>query len=81
MKIGARNASLHFDHTVLAELIARRWKHDRAYFTPSERARGAWLQAPWWWQPGRSALELHWSRRAVSADLLPPPQAMLDGAA
>jgi hypothetical protein len=27
-KFRARTASLHFDHTVLAELIARRWKED-----------------------------------------------------
>jgi hypothetical protein len=25
----ARSASLHFDHTVMAELIARRWNQDR----------------------------------------------------
>ena len=25
----ARSASLHFDHAVLAELIARRWNQDR----------------------------------------------------
>jgi hypothetical protein len=31
-KIRARSASLHFDHTVLTELIARRWKQDRPYF-------------------------------------------------
>jgi hypothetical protein len=30
-KFRARSASLHFDHTVLAELIARRWKGDRRY--------------------------------------------------
>jgi ribonuclease HI len=28
-KIRAKSASLHFDHTVLAELIARRWHRDR----------------------------------------------------
>jgi hypothetical protein len=28
-KFRARTASLHFDHTVLAELTARRWKEDR----------------------------------------------------
>jgi hypothetical protein len=30
-KIRARSASVQFDHTVLAELIARRWKQDRPY--------------------------------------------------
>jgi hypothetical protein len=43
-KIRARSASLHFDHTVLAELIAWRWHQYR--------------RAPWWWQPNRSAREL-----------------------
>jgi hypothetical protein len=28
-KIRAKSASLHFDHTGLAELIARRWNQDR----------------------------------------------------
>jgi hypothetical protein len=28
-KIRAKSASLHFDHTVLGELIARRWHRDR----------------------------------------------------
>lgn len=36
-----------FDHSVLAELIARRWKHDRPYFTLNERGQGAWLEASW----------------------------------
>lgn len=31
-RIRARNANLHFDHTILAELIARDWKQDRPYF-------------------------------------------------
>lgn len=30
-KFRVRSASLNFDHTILAELIARRWKEDRAY--------------------------------------------------
>jgi hypothetical protein len=40
-KFRARNASLHFDHTVLAHLIARRWKEDRPYFALRKIARGA----------------------------------------
>jgi hypothetical protein len=39
-KFRARTASLHFDHTVLAELIARRWKDDRPYL-PWARTRRA----------------------------------------
>ena len=80
----AGNGHADFDRSVLAELIARRWKQDRAYFTPSKRAPGAWLMASWWRQPGRSALELPWSRRdgcIAGADRLPPLQAVFDGAA
>jgi len=33
-KIRAKSASLRFDHTGLAELIARRWNQDRQYFAP-----------------------------------------------
>jgi hypothetical protein len=69
MKIGETSASLHIDHTVLAELIARRWKQDRPYFTLNKKACGAWLQASRWRPPGRSALEMHGSRRA-RGDLL-----------
>jgi hypothetical protein len=84
MKFGERSASPHIDHTLLAELIARRWKQNRPHFTLNERSRGAWLQASWWRPPGRRVMELHWSRRAprmASADLLPLPQAASDGAA
>jgi hypothetical protein len=60
----AGNGHAGFDHSVLAELIARRWKQDRPYFTLIEPTRGAWLEASWRRQPGRSTLELHWSRAA-----------------
>ena len=78
----AVNRHADFDHSVLAELIARRWKQDRSYFT-RRKPRGARLQASWWRQPGRSAMELHWSHRApgiAQADRLPPPPAVFDGA-
>jgi hypothetical protein len=80
----AGNGHADFDHSVLAELITRRWKQDRPYFTLNERAPGAWLEASWRRQPGRSALQLHWSHHApciASADLLPPPRAVFEGAA
>ena len=79
----AGNRHADFDHTVLAELITRRWKQDRPHFTLNETSRGAWLEASWRRQPGRSALKLHWSRHApcIAADLLPPPHAVFDGAA
>jgi hypothetical protein len=38
-KIRARSAGLHFDHTVLAELIVRRWRQDRRYYAPALRAK------------------------------------------
>ena len=83
MKIDASSANLRFDHTVLAQLIARRWKQERPYFTLNERPRGAWLQASWERQPGRTALELRWFRRApciASADRLAPARAAFRGA-
>jgi hypothetical protein len=36
----AVNQHADFDHSVLAELIAPRWKQDRSYFTLNERSRG-----------------------------------------
>jgi len=80
----AGNGHADLGHTILAELIARRWKQNRPYFTLIKRARGAWLEASRRRQPGRSAMELHWSRCApciASADRLPPLQAVFDGAA
>jgi hypothetical protein len=77
----AGNGHADFDHSVLAELIAWRWKQHRPYFTLNERA---WLEASWRRQPGRSALKLQWSRHApciASADLPPPPQAVFEGVA
>jgi|HubBroStandDraft_1064217.scaffolds.fasta_scaffold173278_2 hypothetical protein len=64
MKIGINHASANFDHTVLAEVISRRWREDRLFFTLNRGAHGARLEASWLQQPANSALELHWSRRA-----------------
>ena len=80
----AGNGNTDFDHRVLAELIARRWKQERGYFALNKSARGAWLEASWWRQPNRSALQLHWSHRAAfmaRADLFSPPQTVFEGAA
>jgi hypothetical protein len=41
----ALDGHAEFDHSVLAELIAWRWKEDRPYFTLNERGQGAWLEA------------------------------------
>lgn len=43
MKMGLSRASTHFDYTVLAELIAQRWREDRPYFMLHMRTRGVWL--------------------------------------
>jgi hypothetical protein len=60
------NETLDFDHTAVAELIARRWQEDRPYFTLNRKARGAWLEGAWRWQPANNALMLHWSRRSTA---------------
>ena len=57
------NEILDFDHAGAAELISRRWQEDRPYFMLNGRARGAWLEGSWRWQPADNALRLHWSRR------------------
>ena len=72
------NESLEFAHTVLSELIMRRWKEERPYYTVNQRARGAWQEASWWRRPSHRALELHWSPHSPSspgAELRPPGQA------
>lgn len=65
----AGNGHADFDHSVLAEVIAWRWKEDRPYFTLNERAPGAWLEASWRRQPANSALKLHWSRRSPTLQM------------
>jgi hypothetical protein len=60
----AMNEILDVDHTGAAELISRRWQEDRPYFMLNGRARGAWLEGSWRWQPADNALRLHWSRRS-----------------
>ncbi len=36
-----------FDHTLLGELIARRWQEDPGYYALNSRATGRWLEALW----------------------------------
>jgi len=60
------NESLEFAHTVLSELIMRRWKQDRPYYTVNRRAREAWREASWGRRSSHRALELHWPPRAPS---------------
>ena len=63
MNIDATSAGRDFDRTIPAVLTAQRRKQDRAYFTPTERPRGACLEASWWRPPGHSALNMRWVRR------------------
>jgi hypothetical protein len=77
MKIEAINANAPFDHTVLAAVIARRWREDRHFYMPGARTHGLRLEALWWRQRATTALELHWSRGRPgipSGELLPPMQ-------
>ena len=60
------NKSVDFDHTALAELISRRWREDKPYFTLKRIAPGAWLEGSWWRQPANSAQKLRWARRSPS---------------
>ena len=48
MEIGVNDASAHFDHTALAEVISRRWREDRPFFTLDGETWGARLEASWW---------------------------------
>lgn len=47
-------------NTALAELLVRRWKEDRPYFTLDEHTRGVGLQASWLPRCGHAGLELCW---------------------
>jgi hypothetical protein len=59
MKIGESGASGQIDHTVFAELVSRRWKEARSYYTLNRMMEASWRR-----RLVRSVLELHWSRRA-----------------
>lgn len=59
MKIGASSAGKQIDHTVLAELITRRWKEARSCLSLNSTLAALSRR-----QSGRGALELHRSRRA-----------------
>jgi hypothetical protein len=60
------NESLKFVQSVSPELIMRRWKEARPYYTVNQRAGGAWRETSWWRRPSHCALELHWRPRAPS---------------
>jgi hypothetical protein len=63
------NKIVDFDHTALAELISRRWREDKPYFTLKRIAPGAWLEGSWWRQPANSALKLRWSRWSAALQM------------
>jgi len=58
----AMNKTVDFDHTALAELIWRRWREDKPYFTLKRIAPGAWLEGSWWRQPMDRAQKLRRAR-------------------
>ena len=66
-KIRARSAGLAFDHNVLAELIARRWKQDHPYFALKKRvSRSVAGEA----RRGRNRVTVPWSCSELAAPLL-----------
>jgi hypothetical protein len=65
----AMNEILDFDHTVLAELVSRRWQADKLHFKLNRKDCGAWLEGEWWRQPANSALKLRWSRRSATPQM------------
>lgn len=48
--------------TAVAQLLARRWKDNRRYFTPDENAAGVGLRSEWLRPRAHGGLALHWSR-------------------
>ncbi len=83
MKMGIGSTSGQIDPIVSAELVSRRWKEARLYYSLNRTDREVWVDAPWRRQAGRRrAMALHRSPRApwiASADRL--LQAVFDGAA
>jgi hypothetical protein len=52
--------------TAVAELLARRWKEDRPYFTLHGITREVGLRS-WWLRHGaRGDSDLHWSRMSAA---------------
>jgi hypothetical protein len=52
--------------TAAAELLARRWKEDRPYFTLQGISRGVGLHSWWLRRRACGGLELHWSRMSAA---------------
>jgi hypothetical protein len=58
MKVGLSSTGGQIDHTVLAELVSRRWKEARPSYTLNRTAREVWLEASSRRRPGDIALDL-----------------------
>ncbi len=58
MKVSLSSTSGQIDHTVSAELVSRRWKDARPYYTLNGTAREVWLEASLRRRAGDSALDL-----------------------
>ena len=52
-----------FDPTLLRELITRRWREDRAYYS-LRHAEPGWLKALWSQRTDHGGVEVHCVRRA-----------------
>jgi hypothetical protein len=62
MKVGLSSISGQIDHTVLAELVSRRWKEAHPYYTLNRTAREVWLLRR---RAGDSALDLRCSPSSI----------------
>jgi hypothetical protein len=63
------NGILDLEPTVPTELISRRWRAEKLYFTLNRKDCGAWLEGSWSRQPGNGALNLRWSRRSAAPQM------------
>jgi len=57
-------APCEFDHTLLGELIARRWQEYPGYYSLDSQVGRGWLDAFWTPRSDHRGVELHWIRRA-----------------
>ena len=65
MKVGLGSTSGQIDSTVSAELVSRRWKEARPYYTLNRTAREVWLEASLRRRPSDSALDLRCSPSSI----------------
>jgi len=65
MKTADDSVRPHFDHTILAEVISRRWREDRPFFPPGTTTRVPRLEASWWREPLEDLSYTDWKRLLV----------------